>query len=196
MWQCLHSGSNVYWTLAARQEIQQWAKYTESLSSWSASFHAVRPIIKHVNNVSLWKTVTIKWRKESKEKSKGREVRVADWEASHDAVRDLSEKRVSEQGPKGREAASLVATWAERVLDVRKRKHGYPARRACLACSESSREASMAGVRWVKGTDRRWGQRNSWARSHWTFMGHYNSFVCYSKVENYWKIQNRGARWI
>ena len=140
----------------------------------------MRPIIKHVNNVSLWKTVTIKWRKESKEKSKGREVRVADWEASHDAVRDLSEKRVSEQGPKGREAASLVATWAERVLDVRKRKHGYPARRACLACSESSR----------------WGQRNSWARSHWTFMGHYNSFVCYSKVENYWKIQNRGARWI
>lgn len=51
---------------------------------------------------------------------------MADWEASHDAVRNLSEKRVSEQGPKGKEAVSLVATWAERVPDVRKRKHEYP----------------------------------------------------------------------
>ena len=48
---------------------------------------------------------------------------MADWEASHDAVRNLS---VSEQGPKGKEAVSLVATWAERVPDVRKRKHEYP----------------------------------------------------------------------
>ena len=62
-------------------------------------------------------------------------------------VRDLSEKTVSEQGPEGREAASLRATWAERVPDVRKSKHEYPEMGACLACSKSSREARKAGVR-------------------------------------------------
>lgn len=158
MWQCLHSGSNVYWALAAYQEIQQWAKYTESLSSWSASFHAVRPIIKHINNVTLWKTVTVKWRKESKEKSKGREVRVADWEASHDAVRNLSEKRVSEQGPKGKEAVSLVATWAERVPDVRKRKHEYPWEGSLLGMFRIKQRgqhgwSEMSGVREAVGLD-------------------------------------------
>lgn len=59
----------------------------------------------------------------------------------------LTGEEAFERRPEESEAVSHTAVWSKRFPGVRNRKYKYPQKGACLACSRSSREAHMAGVR-------------------------------------------------